>query len=131
MESVDEFAEFVDGSVILVNLGVVEGIVAVIAVMGKIVYRARPGHPSVNLLIDVGHPYDIDAEVGEITLAGFLQHALEVAAVECGGIQPFASVVDNSAIVDVVGRVAVAETVGDDKINGRAVPVKIGLPVCG
>ena len=88
VQGIDQFAELGHRAVILVNLGIVERVIAVIAVMREVVYRPAPRHPAVNLFVDIGHPHNIHAQVGEIPLAGFLQHTLEVTPMKRGGIKP-------------------------------------------
>ena len=72
MEGVDQLAELCDRSVILVDLCVIQRIVAVIAVMREVVDGAATRHPAMNLLVNVGHPHHINAQVGEIAFFGFL-----------------------------------------------------------
>ena len=75
-----------------------------------------------NLLIDIGHPYNINAHTGKIALFGFLQYACKVAPVESSGIELFATIINAATIVDIVGGVAVAEAVGNQEINGSIAP---------
>ena len=124
MKFVDKFPEFFNRAVVLVNLGVVQGVIAVIAIVGKIIYGAAPRHPSVDLLIDVSHPDHVHPQVPEIAFAGFPEHSLEIAAVKGGGVEAFTAVVCDTAVVDIVGRIAVGETVGDYEIYIGVAPVK-------
>ncbi len=124
VQVVDEFAKFGYGAVIFVNLCVVERVVAVVSVVGKIVDGAAARHPAVDLLVDIGHPEHIDAHVGEIALLGFLQHPFEVAPVKCRGIEAFGTIIHDASIVDIIGRIAIAEAVCDDEIDCRIAPVK-------
>ena len=73
-----------------------------VAVVREIVNRAATRHPAVNLLVDIGHPYHIDAKTREISLAGFLKQSLEIAAMKGRSVEPFGTIVDDSSVVNVV-----------------------------
>lgn len=124
MESVDKLAQLFDGAVVFVGLGVVERIISVVAVVGEIVDGAAARHPAVDLLVDVGHPDHVDAQAAEIALAGLGEHPFEVAAVESGGVHALRPVVGLAAVVDIVQRVAVTETVGYDEVDRSLFPVE-------
>ena len=76
------------------------------------------------LLVGVGEPHHIHTEAVEVALAGFGEHALEVSAVERGGVEAFAAIVVAASVVEVVGAVAVAEAVGDHEVYRGTPPVE-------
>lgn len=124
VESVDKLAQLFDGTVVFVGLGVVERIISVVAVVGEIVDSAAARHPAVDLFVDVGHPDHVDAQTAEIAFAGLGEHPFEVAAVKSGGVHALRPVVGLAAVVDIVQRVAVTETVGYDEIDCSLFPVE-------
>ena len=92
--------------------------------MRKIVYRTASCHPAVNLLIDIRHPDHVHTKFAEISFARLLKHSHEITAMESGGVKPFAAVIHFSAIVDIIGRVSIAESVCYNEINCCLSPVE-------
>ena len=126
---VDHGLELRLGAEVRVGLGVVEHIVAVVGIVGKVVGVTR-GDVAVDLLVGSGDPDGVHAEVVKIALVDFLRDSREVAAVEGAGIglpaaEGLTVRVERTSVGMVVGGVSVVKTVGQEKVQIEIIPGEI------
>ena len=123
---IDKGFKFFFCSEVLIGLCVVQNIVAVIRIMCKAVAVAAYAI-AVDLLVGSGKPDGIDTKIIEITLVDLFGNTCKVAALEgAQGIEvnSLTVLVKTSAVAVVVACVAVAETVGQQKVNSGVIPRK-------
>ena len=69
--------------------------------------------------------YRLDVLEGEISLFSLLEHTLKITSMKCRSINLLASIIYNSSVINIIGGVTIAKSIGYYKINSCTTPLEI------